>query len=277
MASTPYKASLLKKRNLDDLINLFYEEQRDYNKLINCGITFSKEIISNKKDMGNILEEIKVPFYDLTKLEPIKDPKIFVKPQSVYGTFAKILATDKINMGLLTAMSGIIGAFPLFLGAGIASSVLLSGVTGITLFNTNCAINYLKEKEIMAQTVAFHTGNNKIFIPKAYKEYSRYIIAHEFIHDINIKHGLKHEDNFINEGVTTATAFKVMDLLGKLGPSNRLFSLERKIINLIASLSLIIGKDNLVMDSFLSDSVNDALEREQYTLGSAIVQLAEKK
>ncbi|MBU2590362.1 MAG: hypothetical protein KKA65_01715 [Nanoarchaeota archaeon] len=277
MAFTPYKISLLKERNLDDLTQLFYDEIKEYNLLIQNDIMYSKEIISKKKDMEQILEEVKVPFYNLTRLEKIKDPKVIVKPRNIYLTYAKQLATDKVGMGLLIAISGLLGAFPLILGTGIASSILVTGISGVSFFNIFSGLNYFKGKEKMKKTLAFHTGNNRIFIPKTYKEYSRYIITHEFIHDINIKYNLRHEDPFVDEGITTATAYKVMDLLGKLEPSNRLFSLENKLINLTATLSLIIGKEKMVMDSFLSSSIESALEIEPYTLGSTMVQLAEKK
>lgn len=272
-----YYSNFLKPKNLKHLAELFIKEECTLSQLIFGGINYSSETVKTKKGLEEIVQSIKPHFYELTKVEPLKDPKIYVKNKSSLINSLKLTLSDNVVLlasGLVSLVSGIASAM---IGSPLVDSVGLGIGMSVSMTSAVCGMDMLFHGNALKRSTAFNL-KNKIFLPYSDKDFVTSAAAHEYAHYARYKTKTDTSFMFLEDGLATAVSCKVLDRMPKSDKSYAIYNASIKLKAYATSSFAICLKNNLplAISPRAMMEITHCLASFNYFGGLAMVMVAEK-
>ncbi len=238
-----YFKKFLQKDNLEKILELSFIENDTFSKLYHRSISLSRNIINNKSELKQLLENIKPTFYSITKTTPVENPKIYFIQEDVFKKYLQYSYHNKnylINVVGSFLPASFLSLYD-YLNSGSLNSALTYGLSSFLLITTLLtAFDYLLHHRTFKNSVGYQF-KNKIFLPSTNKSESEFLLVHEYSHYIRFKKRLYTKNSFVEEGISQAIASKTLKKLPENRVENLLYTSLFNLQNLLFSYKFLAG------------------------------------
>ncbi|MDD4878015.1 MAG: hypothetical protein PHO02_03190 [Candidatus Nanoarchaeia archaeon] len=164
-------------------------------------------MVRTKEEYAGILSNAKPFFNELTGISLLKEPEIKVmesKPMVAYELVKPVI-------GAAFVLGAIVSGFSLAAGAGIALSAAAGAIPAAAFSAAAFAASYLR----LRNTAGFAIPpdiSDKIYVSPEWSASAVSIVFHEYTHNMRFKSGFSTDVSFLEEGIATAAAAKIMKM-----------------------------------------------------------------